>query len=266
MIYNEIALAEILERVREKRPLVHQITNYVSAQLQADIVAITGGCSIMSALTAEIGEIAARSSALLINIGTPDLCFLESCRPAMDAAKHANVPVTLDLVGYGFTKFRNDLADTLLSEYQFSIIKGNSAEVSALAGDGGKPKGVSAIDEGANMRPIVSKLAKKYGCTVFSTGAIDTLSDGETTLCLGGGSALAASRSGIGCALGSVAALFSGVTSPFAASTAACAVFRLAAGRAAKSAKASASFHCAFQDELHLLPCDTPDWRDLIVQ
>lgn len=263
---NEIVLAEILESVQERRPLVHQITNYVSAQLQADIVAITGGCSIMSGLAAEISEITARSSALLINIGTPDLDFIKTCRPAMDAAKRANVPVTLDLVGYGFTKFRTELVDTLLNEYQFSIIKGNSAEVSALAGDGGKPKGVSAMGEKANMRSIVGRLAEKYGCVAFSTGSIDTLSDGETTLCLGGGSALAASRSGIGCALGSVAALFSGVTTPFAASVAACAAFRFATGRAAERTRASASFHCAFQDELHLLPCDTPDWRDLIVR
>lgn len=266
MLHNEIVLAEILERVQERRPLVHQITNYVSAQLQADIVAIVGGCSIMSSLTAEIGEIAVRSGALLINIGTPDLDFLNTCRPAMDAAARANVPVTLDLVGYGFTAFRNELVDNLLSEYRFSIIKGNSAEISALAGEGGKPKGVSAMGEEPDMRPAVCRLANRYGCTVFSTGAIDTLSNGDTTLCLGGGSALAASRSGIGCALGSVAALFSGVTMNFAACIAACASFRFAAGRAAERTRASASFHCAFQDELHLLRCDAPDWRDLIVQ
>lgn len=261
-----MTLSEILGKVREKRPLVHQMTNYVSAQLQADIVAMMGGCSIMSALAEEIDEISTGADALLINTGAPGPDFLKTCHLALDAAERAKIPVLLDIVGYGFTKFRNGLADTLLGEYRFSAIKGNSAEISALAGDGGKPKGVSAPGADANMGPATKRLAAKYGCVVISTGAIDTLSDGKTTLRLSGGSRLMASRSGMGCALGSLAALFSCVTGPFAASAAACAAFRLAAERAVDKNLASASFYCAFQDELHLLADNTADWRDLIVR
>lgn len=266
MPYDEKLLPEILRKIRENRPLVHQMTNYVSAQLQADVVAIMGGCSIMSALTAEMDEISSESDALLINIGTPGFDFLKACRLALDAAERAQIPALLDLVGYGFTKFRNGLADTLLGEYRFSAIKGNSAEISALAGDGGKPRGVSARGAETDMRPAAERLADRYGCVVLSTGAVDTLSDGKTTLCLGGGSPLMASRSGMGCALGSLAALFSGVAEPLAASAAACAAFRFAARKAADRTEASASFHCAFQDELHLLADNSPDWRDLIVR
>lgn len=242
------------------------MTNYVSAQFQADIVAIMGGCSIMSVLAAETAEITAQADALLINTGAPGPDFLKSCRLALDAAKRARIPALLDIVGYGFTKFRNELADTLLGEYSFSVIKGNGAEISALAGDGGKPKGVSADGGDTDMRTAVARLAGRYGCVVISTGETDTLSDGKTTLCLGGGSRLMASRSGMGCALGSLAALFSCAAGPFAASAAACAAFRFAAQKAAGRSKGSASFHCAFQDELHLLANDTADWRDLIVQ
>lgn len=263
---DENSLSVILREVRKKRPLVHQMTNYVSAQLQADIVAITGGCSIMSALAAEIGEIAAEADVLLINTGAPGPDFLKSCRLALNAAKRARIPALLDIVGYGFTKFRNGLTDTLLGEYGFSVVKGNGAEISALAGSGGKPKGVSADGGYTDMRRAAELLADKYGCVVISTGETDTLSDGKTTLCLGGGSRLMASRSGMGCALGSLAALFSCAAEPFAASAAACAAFRFAAQRAAERSKGSASFHCAFQDELHLLANNTADWRDLIVQ
>lgn len=266
MSSDEMTLSEILSKVREKRPLVHQMTNYVSAQLQADIVAMMGGCSIMSVLAAEIDEISAEADALLINIGAPGPDFLKTCRLALDAAERARIPVLLDIVGYGFTKFRSGLADTLLGEYRFSAVKGNSAEISALAGDGGKPKGVSAAGGDTDMGPATGRLAARYGCVVISTGAVDTLSDGKTTLRLGGGSRLMASRSGMGCALGSLTALFLSVTEPFTASAAACAAFRFAAGKAADKNKASASFHCAFQDELHLLADNTVDWRDLIVR
>lgn len=266
MKHNQIVLSGVLKETKAKRPLVHQITNYVSAQLQADIVAIVGGCSIMSHLTAEMDEVSGQSDALLINIGTPMDDYLEICRTAMTAAKRRKIPTVLDLVGYGFTGFRNKLVDSLLEEFSFAVIKGNNAEILALAGIGEGPRGVSATSDGTEMKSVVEQLAGKYGCTVFSTGAVDALSDGETSLYLKGGSPLVTSRSGIGCALGSIAALFSCVTTPLAASAAACSAFRLAAQRAAFQAEASASFYCAFQDELYLLNEIDSDWRDLIVR
>ena len=84
------------------RPLVYQITNGVSAQLQADCVALLGGASIMSRQIAEAGEIAASCDALLINIGTPPDNALALYRKAASAAAKNNVPIVIDLVGYGF--------------------------------------------------------------------------------------------------------------------------------------------------------------------
>lgn len=259
-------LSEIIKDTKAKRPLVHQITNYVSAQLQADAIAALGGCSIMSGLPAEIREITAKSDALLINIGTPPNDILETCRRAMTAALRKKIPTVLDIVGYGFTGFRSELADSLLEEFSFSVIKGNNAEILALAGVGEGPRGVSAAGGETDMTAIVKRLAGKYGCTVFSTGAVDALSDGETSLSLFGGSPQITSRSGIGCAAGSVAALFACVAAPFDASAAACSAFRLAAQGAARRAKKGASFHCAFQDELYSLGETDADWRDLIVR
>ena len=57
------------------KPLVYQITNSVSAQLQADCVALLGGVSIMSPQKGEAAEIAAACDALLINIGTARASF-----------------------------------------------------------------------------------------------------------------------------------------------------------------------------------------------
>lgn len=264
MALDEISFPQILGRVGAENPLVQQLTNFVSAQVQADIVAILGGLSIMSGLTAETIEITMKSDALLINTGTPTADSQRLFRTALYTARQRDLPIVLDVVGYGFTQYRRGLVDALLGEFQFSVIKGNCAEISALAGALTQPKGVSSRGDFADMTAVVEKTAKKYKCVVFSTGTVDTLSDGVTTLRLGGGSQLAATLSGIGCALGSCAALFSAITSPLTASAAAISAFRFAAA-AAERAKASGSFYSDFKDELYLLRKNNLDWRDLIV-
>lgn len=259
-------LADIVNKAHKKQPLVHQLTNMVSAQVQADMVAILGGVSIMSDSAAEAEEIVMKADALLINAGTPNTESPELFRTALRAAEKKGIPIVLDPVGYGFTRLRVNLIDSLLQEFRFSIIRGNSAEIAALAGEGDAPKGVSANNEPKDIRQSVEKLAEKYGCVISASGAIDTISDGQTTLRLSGGSPLVTTLSGIGCALGSCTALYSAVASPFDAALAALAAFRFAASGAAGQAKASGSFYRLFQDELFLLRERKLDWSDLLVQ
>lgn len=259
-------LTDILNEAREKKPLVHQLTNMVSAQVQADMVAILGGVSIMSDSAAEAEEIASKADALLINAGTPNAESPQLFRTALKAAAKKGIPVVLDPVGYGFTKLRIDLIQSLLEEFHFSIIRGNSAEIAALAGEGDAPKGVSADNTSKEIRHSVEKLARKYDCTVSASGEVDTLSDGNTTLRLQGGSPLVTSLSGIGCALGSCTALYSAVASPFDGALTALAAFRFAAGFAVERAAGSGSFYRLFQDELFLMHERKLDWSDLLVQ
>lgn len=263
---DENFLTDILNKAHEKQPLVHQLTNMVSAQVQADMTAILGGVSIMSDSAAEAEEIAMKADALLINAGTPNADSPELFRTALRAAQKKGIPIVLDPVGYGFTRLRVNLIDSLLQEFRFSVIRGNSAEIAALAGEGGTPKGVSAGNQPKDIRLPVEKLAKKYGCAVSASGAVDTISDGQTTLCLSGGSPLVTTLSGIGCALGSCTALYSAVANPFDGALAALAAFRFAAAGAAAQAAASGSFYRLFQDELFMLRERKLDWSDLLVQ
>lgn len=259
-------LADILNKTHDKRPLVHQLTNMVSAQVQADMVAILGGVSIMSDSAAEAEEIVTNSDALLINAGTPNTSSPELFRTALRVAEKRGIPIVLDPVGYGFTSLRVNLIDSLLREFRFSVIRGNSAEIAALAGEDDAPKGVSADNEPKDVRRAAEKLAKKYGCAVSASGAVDTISDGDTTLRLSGGSPLVTTLSGIGCALGSCTALYSAVAGSFDGALTASAAFRLAAERAAGQAAGSGSFYRLFQDELFLLREKELDWGDLLVQ
>lgn len=251
---------DIYIETRKKRPLVYQITNRVSAQVQADTVALLGGLSVMSDAKEEAAEIARKSDALLINLGTPRDDAFEIFSLALGAAQEKNVPAVLDLVGYGFTQYRTALANKLLETFRFAIIKGNAAEISALAGAGKGPTGVSSNETAKDMGEIVRALSTKYNACVFSTGEQDFLAGGDRCAATTGGSAYLGALSGIGCALGSAAALFSAGAPAFEAAFSGLLAFRCAATKAAHGAKGSGSFYRNFQDELALLGSENVDW------
>lgn len=232
------------------RPLVYQITNAVSAQLQADCVALLGGVSIMSRQRAEAKEIAAAADALLINIGTPPDDAEELYRAAASAASERGTPLVLDLVGYGFSKYRTAIADALLAEFRFSVVKGNEAEIGTLCGAGTTPRGVSSDGYVAEAARLTARCAKRYQCVVYSTGEMDNLSDGNESFVIDGGSPLLRGTSGIGCALGSATALFCARKRPLAAARRALALFRRAAAEAANDAEGPYSFRMRFMDGL----------------
>ena len=120
--------------VRERRPFVQHLTNAISASFQADVINALGGRCMMSLHPEEVGAIAARADALLINIGAPDADSSLRYRRALDVAQLRGIPVVLDPVGYGFTPIRSEIIDSLLKEYSFSIIRGNGGEIALLAG------------------------------------------------------------------------------------------------------------------------------------
>ena len=236
------------------KPLVYQITNTVSAQLQADCVALLGGVSIMSPQKGEAAEIASSCDALLINIGTPPDCARELYLAAARAAAAAKRPIVMDAVGYGFSRFRTEAADALLSEIKFSVIKGNFSEIAALCGEGAAPRGVSSECKETRAAEITAECARKFGAAVYCTGERDFLSDaaGDRREVIEGGSRLLAMTSGIGCALGSATALFCAEYEPFEASLRALKLFRRAAALAEKDSASAGpySFRTAFMDWL----------------
>lgn len=230
-------------------PLVYQITNAVSAQLQADCVALLGGSSIMTRALQEAEESAAACDALLINTGTPPENALELYRSAARAASAHNAPMVLDAVGCGFSKYRSAVIRTLLEEFRFSVIKGNEAEIGALCGAKTAPRGVSCGGAVENAAALAAACAEKYRCAAYCTGKYDHLSDGRRNFRVGGGSPLLHATSGTGCALGSATALFCAYMPPLDASHRALSLFRRAAEAAAR-AEGPYSFRVKFLDAL----------------
>ncbi|EFO5785979.1 hydroxyethylthiazole kinase, partial [Listeria monocytogenes] len=85
-----------LEKVREKGPLVHNITNIVVANDSANGLLAIGASPIMASAKEEMDELAKMADVLVINIGTLDGELVTAMKIAGRAANVAGTPVVLD--------------------------------------------------------------------------------------------------------------------------------------------------------------------------
>ena len=134
-----------LAALRERKPLVHQITNYVVMNETANATLALGALPVMAHAQEEVEELAAVAGALVLNIGTLSPPWIEAMLLAARAANAAGVPVVLDPVGVGATRLRTETAKRLLDEVEITIVRGNAAEIASLAGREAEIRGVESI-------------------------------------------------------------------------------------------------------------------------
>ena len=243
--------ADLMQLVREKRPLVHQITNNVTVNDCANITLCAGGTPVMSEAPEDVEEMIKHASALVLNIGT---LINETVNAMIIAGKAANkkgIPVILDPVGAGATKYRMDVVKRILNEVKISIIKGNAGEIGALAGAGGKVRGVDS--DGLEGDPVEAckNLSRSTGAVVVMTGAVDIVTDGKRVAAVNNGHEMMSSISGTGCMAGAVIGCYAGCADDmFVASAAAMAVFCIAGNKAAKRSKGPGTFIMNLKDEM----------------
>jgi len=250
-----------LAAIRERKPLVHQITNYVVMNETANATLAIGALPVMAHAPQEVEEMASAASALVLNIGTLSDEWIEAMIAAGLAANAAGVPVVLDPVGAGATEYRTDTCRRLLEVLELAVVRGNSAEIATLAGRPAEIRGVEAV--GANGGPdLAREAAKSLGCVVAVTGPVDHVSDGETVNSVANGHELMATVTGTGCMSTAITGCFLGVQ-PHAltAATGALVAFGVAGEDAAESAKGPGSFHVALYDALYALDPETLDSR-----
>lgn len=72
------SVSEALKNVKAKNPLVHHITNYVTANDCANVVLAIGGSPVMADDISEVEDMVSISSSLVINIGTLNSRTIES--------------------------------------------------------------------------------------------------------------------------------------------------------------------------------------------
>ena len=204
-------IKEVLENVRIKKPLVHNITNYVTVNDCANMILAIGGSPIMADDILEVEEITSICNALVINIGTLNSRTVEAMIIAGKTANKLNIPVILDPVGAGASKFRTSTTLRLLKEIKFTVIRGNISEIKTLALGTSSTIGVDANESdkvtGDNLREVIDfskKLSKETGAVIAITGANDIISSENQSYLIKNGNEYMSRITGTGCMLSSI--------------------------------------------------------------
>lgn len=209
----------IIGAIKEKRPVIHHITNYVTVESCANICLAAGASPIMAHAVEEVADITKNADALVINIGTLDAAKAQAMEIAAAAAKVRGIPVVLDPVGVMATTYRLNFALKLLKTGAISIVRGNYDECKALYDAKAEGRGVDsgeAEDAGEPLR-LAKDAAAKYNCVFAITGATDYVSDGKRGLVLNGGHPLLKSITGAGCMTSTLCAVCATATMDYLA-------------------------------------------------
>jgi hydroxyethylthiazole kinase len=253
---------ESLRRLRERRPLVHQITNYVVMNETANATLALGALPVMAHAREEVEEMVGLAGALVLNIGTLSPHWIEAMLLAGRAANAQGVPVVLDPVGAGATSYRTETAKRLLAEIDVTVLRGNAGEVATLVGAQAEVRGVESIAAGDDAAALAREAGRSLGVVASVTGAVDHVSDGERVVAIANGHPLLASITGTGCMSSALTGCFLAVAdSPLDGAAEALVAFGVAGEDAARYAKGPGSFHVALYDALAALDPDTLDVR-----
>ncbi len=246
------SLAADLAMIRERSPLVHNITNYVVMNNTANALLALGASPVMAHAAEEVEEMTAIASALVINIGTLSSGWVESMSLAMRAANRRGRPIVFDPVGAGATRYRDEVCRRLISEGRPAIIRGNGSEILALASHGSATKGVDSTARSADAVEAARALARATGAVVAVSGETDYITDGERLGMVRNGSPLMPRVTGMGCTASAVCGAFAGVNGDaLEAAINAMAAMGIAGEIAAAKSAGPGGFQPAFLDALY---------------
>ncbi len=251
---NTNRLMETVQEIREKSPLVHNITNYVVMNNTANALLAIGASPVMAHALEEVEDIASISSSLVINMGTLSPKWVEAMERAMKKANELNKPIVFDPVGVGASAYRTETALRLVDNYQPSVIRGNASEIMALAKMSHETKGVDSTMSSENAVDAARSLSKKFGNTVVVSGEIDYVVTGDQTTEVKGGSSLMPKVTGMGCTATSMIGACIAVNSNYhQASIDGMEIMAQAGSQAETTSNGPGSFQMNFIDSLYQL-------------
>ena len=241
--------------IRERKPLVHNITNYVVMNETANAILALGALPVMAHAKDEVREMVGLAGALVLNIGTLSEDWIEAMLLAGAAANERGIPVVLDPVGAGATAYRTNTARRILEAVDVSVLRGNAGEVATLVGVEAEVRGVESVGGGGgDPAELAREAARTLGVVASVTGAVDHVSDGERAAAVSNGHELLAAITGTGCMSTALTGCFlAGRDDPFEAAVEALVAFGVAGEDAAAEAKGPGSFHVALYDALAAL-------------
>ncbi len=261
-------MIKALSAVKEQKPLVHCITNYVTVNDVANALLAIGGSPIMADDPKEVEEMTSIASALVINIGTLNQRTVASMILAGKQANQQGIPVVFDPVGAGASSLRKETTFRLLEEVQFSVIRGNLSEMTVVAGQQAASKGVDVSEQlqGKDGTAIAKQVATQYRCVAAITGAVDVISDGDRVVKISNGHPHLSGITGTGCTTTGMIGGFLAVTDPMTAATAAIMTMGIAGEIAEERCGilGNGSYRVAIMDAISLMDdCTLENWGEI---
>jgi hydroxyethylthiazole kinase len=246
--------ARNLAAIRKKKPLIHNITNYVVMNYTANALLAMGASPVMAHASNEVEEMVSIAGALVLNIGTLTDDWIASMIKAGKKASESKTPIILDPVGSGATSLRTNATKRIIQETRVSVIRGNASEILSLRKDDSKTKGVDSIHSVEDAERSAKILAGELNSVLAVTGQTDLITDGKHVIRVSNGHPLMGYVTGAGCtATATIGAFLSVDEDPVSAAATALAFFGLAGEVAAKNAFAPGSFMIAMLDALYTI-------------
>lgn len=210
-----------VQLVKQKSPLVHNITNYVVMNNTANALLAAGASPIMAHAHSEIKEMVNIAHSVVINIGTLDEYWIQSMLMAAETAKILHKPWVLDPVGAGATSFRDQTLHQLL-QFHPTVIRGNASEIIALAKTNTTvTKGVDSTAESNDAVEAAQILVNQYNTIVCISGETDIILSKNQSIHIKNGHSLMTKVTGLGCSATALIGAFIGVIEDKVSGTAA---------------------------------------------
>jgi hydroxyethylthiazole kinase len=243
--------ADNLRKVREKKPLIHNITNYVVMNYTANALLACGASPVMAHAAEEVEEMVSLAGALVLNIGTLTPRWVEAMLRAGRKANALKVPIVLDPVGSGATRLRTESSKRLTRELSVQVVRGNASEVLSLAKEGARTKGVDSVHSVEEAQDAAIALAGELKTTLAITGRVDLITDGKRICRVHNGHEMMGRVTGTGCTATAMIGAFLAVDrDPVEATTTALAYFGLAGERAATHTNSPGTYQVSLLDAL----------------
>ncbi|ALR17619.1 hydroxyethylthiazole kinase [Vibrio natriegens] len=244
-------ITQALTAVRQQKPLVVNITNYVVMNNTANALLAIGASPIMAHSKQEMAEMMSFAGALVINIGTLDSEWIPRMIFAVEQANANGKVVVLDPVGCGASTLRTETSRQIARLADKLIIRGNASEIIALAGEQAQSKGVDSLDSSDAALGAAQFLVAEYGANVVISGETDYIVTKSQTVTLGNGHEMMPYVTGMGCTLSALTGAFAAVGDE--TGLAAAAVLGVAGEIAAEQARGPGSLQLTLLDELYQL-------------
>ncbi len=264
---------EILKNVKEKTPLVHNITNYVTVNDVANGLIAYGAAPIMADDPSEVEDITALCQGTNINIGTLNERTVQAMLLAGQKANALGHPVLLDPVGIGASTMRTETAIKLIKAVHFDVIRGNMSEIKAIASGAGGARGVDVdtVDVVSDQNlsaaiKLAATLSRDVKGVVAVSGAIDIIASDKRVAIIRNGSSMLSKITGSGCMLSALTAatLAANPSHPFEAVVTAFCAMGVAGEIAAERLKetdGNATYRNYLIDAIYHLKADTLERR-----